>query len=193
MADTKDKVKMDKVDGIFDDPDTPATPAHVISKPPKQEVKPLPDVDLSKAITPDEDVVEFRARYAEFSMCMTPPETVSVDGRVRNVKHGHFVNFNDFMFITRDKDEIKFLRDFMKSERMGSDIVFELPKLDPLALGNMFNNIESMTIHELRASCKAREINFQDADDESQLRYLLVKNLSRSDAENKKEREQNRA
>ena len=45
-----------------------AAPVLKVNEKPEGYVEPLPEVDMSRAIDPVEDVVEFRAKYSNFSM-----------------------------------------------------------------------------------------------------------------------------
>jgi hypothetical protein len=142
--------------------------------PPTLDDKPL---SASEQIEAPAELVSFRSRDASFALCMRLPRTKEVDGHVVERLPGKYIYFHQYGYNTKNPEEIAFLRRFMKGNYISSNMVFEMPKVDELLMGNVTERIDEMPEARLIAECQNRSIIIDGKDNADTMRYKLLKKL----------------
>jgi len=149
-------------------------PAETVS-----EAKTPPVVEDKREESPMAKIVRYHSRRSEFGACVVPKQILR-DGQGRVVREtpAKYVQFKDNKLETSDPQLIEWLESYINNPNHSKDEVFRMPELDPLIEGGFVEKLDEMQMTELRAACRQRGLNFATSDDESALRYKLLKRLS---------------
>lgn len=129
--------------------------------------------------------VRYHSRRAQFGCCIQPGrvERDPVTGRVSGSVPARHIVFDRHTYETDDPVEIAWLDAYINDPKRSKDEVFRAPEVDELIVPNedgtgLLQRLEGMTLDELRDACRVRSIEVRPIDDETALRYKLLKKLS---------------